>query len=593
MRALRADNGILQCVTGWESECTRCAGSNDSSDANRLVCLPALNAVQTLDATRGGLIDPVILWLGGTFIGGLLASFIMEAALRPRPVAPWRRPGASVGVHVGILLVAYGLELMLFRRPVFAMLNVLAIQAVIVLVSQAKFGALCEPFVYPDFEYFLDAIKHPRLYLPFFGRLKALAASGSYGLMLWAGLTVEDSLISAAGLWIASFADWIEEDTMSSAWGLAAFWAMAAGLVLFGAILTIWCGRDRASTRVTFDAGDDLRRLGLFTALWRYRVHETRAIRLPQANGFALNAGASLSSDAAPDIVVVQSESFFDARRSFPMIRRDVLAQFDALREQARVFGTLAVAAWGANTVRTEFAFLSGLKPDALGVHQFNPYRKLAAQGIPTLASYLRDKGYRTVCVHPYPASFYRRAQVYPLLGFEHFYDVEAFAGAERFGPYVSDAAVGEHVKRLIADRGADPRPLFVFVITMENHGPLHWETVDAEDEARFMKPEADALPAACSDLIAYVRHLKNADGMFQQLSDALSSSDRPARLCIYGDHVPIMPSVYASLGEPDGRTDFLLWDPGVARAPVSGQSGHAVHLHVSDLAGVLLRDQV
>ena len=534
------------------------------------------------------------MWLAAAFVVGLVMSFLLELALRPQPCAPWRRPAASIGVHIGIVMVAYGLELALFRRPVFAMLNVLAIQAVLVLVSQAKYGALREPFVYPDFEYFLDAIKHPRLYLPFFGRLKALAASGGYGLMLWAGLTVEDSLTGAAGMWVASFADWIEEDAVSGPVALASFWGLTAAMVIVGACLTWWAGRDRESTRVTFDAGADLQRLGFLAALWRYRVHERRAVRLEDLPTPAWGAAPSVSppravpgGPALPDIVVVQSESFFDARRVFPDIRPEVLATFDALRANADAFGTLDVAAWGANTVRTEFSFLSGLRPQELGVHRFNPYRKLAEQGVATLASHLKGMGYRTVCVHPYPASFYRREHVYPRLGFDAFYDVRSFAQAERFGPYVSDAAVGDFVARLMADRDQDDRPVFVFVITMENHGPLHWETVGPQDEQRFFQGSVP-LPGSCSDLVAYVRHLANADAMFGQLSATLSASPRPARLCIYGDHVPIMPSVYAALGTPDGKTDYLIWStPG---AGARCREGAARHRDISELAGELLK---
>jgi len=150
----------------------------------------------------------------------------------------------------------------------------------------------------------------------------------------------------------------------------------------------------------------------------------------------------------------------------------------------------------------------------------------------------------------------------------------------------VSDAAVGEYVARLIADRGEDEHPLFVFVITMENHGPLHWETVDIRDEERFFS-RGVPLPASCSDLVAYVRHLANADAMFGQVSAALSASPRPAQLCIYGDHVPIMPGVYSALGTPDGKTDYLIWS---TQGRAAGIEVRAQHLDIADLAGEILR---
>ena len=279
-------------------------------------------------------------------------------------------------------------------------------------------------------------------------------------------------------------------------------------------------------------------------------------------------------------LVVVQSESFFDPRRLFSGIRRDVLSEFDSLRSGAICHGQLQVAAWGANTVRTEFAFLSGLAAEALGVHRFNPYRRLARQGVATLATFLRHHGYRTICVHPYAGSFYARHEVFPQLGFDEFIDIRAFTGAVREGPYVSDLAVAEKVAALL--QTAAGQPLFVFVITMENHGPLHLERVAPGDEERFYS----AVPSAgCEELTIYLRHLANADRMAGRLRAALEELPDPAYLCWFGDHVPIMPGVYRALGVPDGRTDYLIWcNGGFPGAPVPRE------LRVEQLGGLILQ---
>lgn len=47
---------------------------------------------------------------------------------------------------------------------------------------------------------------------------------------------------------------------------------------------------------------------------------------------------------------------------------------------------------------------------------------------------------------------------------------------------------------------------------------------------------------------------------MLASLKEMLGAHRRPARLCWYGDHVPIMPGVYASLGYPKGHTEYLVW---------------------------------
>ncbi|MGH8642551.1 MAG: LTA synthase family protein, partial [Burkholderiales bacterium] len=299
---------------------------------------------------------------------------------------------------------------------------------------------------------------------------------------------------------------------------------------------------------------------------------------LPRASPFS---GAASAGRDSPHIVAVQSESFLDARRLFAGIRPEVLREYDALRAAAACHGRVEVSAWGANTVRTEFAFLSGLGAGALGIHRFNPYRRLARQGVPTLPGFLKRAGYRAVCVHPYPASFYTRDEVYPLLGFDEFIDIRGFDGAERAGSYVCDVAVAEKVCGLLG--GASSRPLFVFVITMENHGPLHLEKALPADVERLYSV---APPAGCDDLTTYLRHLGNADRMAGMLRDRLESLPGSSWLCWFGDHVPIMPKVYETMGYADGRTDYFIWG--------KGRTPHAtakLDLKVEDL-GVLLLER-
>lgn len=514
------------------------------------------------------------------YLIGLVLSFAVEALLTPRPVAPFRRPMAAVGVHVGVWTLAFALELMLFRRPYFAVANVLAIELLIVLVSNAKYQALKEPFVYPDFEYFLDAVKHPRLYLPFFGIWRGLLAGGGYSLALWAGLVLEDSVTAGAGIWLISFVELPQEHMLYP----------TAPLVPFFVSLVILGGGGALAARVLvsrltpkFEVVADVSELGLLGALTAYRREErqsfTKILNDAPFSRTSPNVPESAEERIPADLVVVQSESFFDARRQYSSLKQQLLENFDQLRAESAQYGRLWTSAWGANTVRSEFSFLSGMKGESLGVHQYNPYRRLAAQGFPTLASYLRSRGYRTVCVHPYHSGFYSRDKVLPKLGFDEFISLNCFHNAECVGPYVSDRAVGDKILELLQQENS--RPIYIHAITMENHGPLHWESVAAEDESQISN---EMLPPGCKDLVAYARHLRNADSMFGNLKKQLSSRKKPSSLCIFGDHVPIMPGVYEALGPPDGATDYLIWD--------SRGSRHSQNLdrHVAEIGQDWLR---
>lgn len=342
-------------------------------------------------------------------------------------------------------------------------------------------------------------------------------------------------------------------------------------------MVILWLGK-REKLPLRFVPEKDLQQLGLMASLWRYGEEEYHRISSPACCDF-VNPEQELS-EVLPNLVVVQSESFFDARELFAGIRPEILREFELLQRSAACFGKLAVPAWGANTVRTEFAFLSGLSGENLGVHRFNPYRKMARQGVPTLAGFLKNLGYRTVCVHPYPAGFYNRNKVFPVLGFDEFIDIRSFEGVARTGPYVGDVALAEKVCALLGD--SSTQPIFVFVITMENHGPLHWEKVQEGDVERLYSTPP---PDDCDDLTIYLRHLHNADRMAGMLRRRMEDLPGSSWLCWFGDHVPIMSNVYSALGEADGQTDYLIWGKGYLP-----DDGIRLDIEVDDLGHQLLK---
>lgn len=462
-------------------------------------------------------------------VSGLVLSLGVEALMAPRPQSVWKRPLGSTALHVGVWLAVFSGLVVLLGRPRFALGLETAGMLLLVLVNNAKMRALREPFVFQDYEYFTDAIRHPRLYIPFLGWGKAATA--------------------AAGFILAVVMGWWLEPAPDDRWAWSGQLGGAGALLLMAALLLT--AGSLARMHVAFDPAWDVRELGLLASLWCYARAERVIPSLPSPFDFL---PAPAGDGVLPHLVAVQSESFFDPRPLFAGIRGDILAGFDQLEEEALAHGKLNVPAWGANTVRSEFAFLSGIDDAVLGVHRFNPYRMIGRQGVPTLASYLKRLGYRTICVHPYPAGFYGRDRVYPLLGFDEFIDIRGFAGEERCGPYVGDAAVAQKVADILENATG---PVFMFAITMENHGPLHLEPVIDEDVARlYTRPP----PPGCGDLTVYLRHLRNADRMVAMLKGALTAIQRPASLCWFGDHVPIMPKVYEMLGSPGGCTEYVIW---------------------------------
>jgi len=460
---------------------------------------------------------------------GLVLSIFIERLMIPKPLL--FRHWSAWAIHCGLWLFSYTMLIILLGRPWFSMATVSAFLLMLVLVNNAKFDSLQEPFVWHDFEYFTDAIKYPRLYIPFLGWGNFFLATTGFTTAVAIGLFLEA----------------IPQERY-------AFNGQLGGIVTLLTLSLFLMGVIKPKKfNITFDAKCDVTTLGLLASLWQYakECNTFPAVYSP----FSDMVHIKNHEKPLPNIVAVQSESFFDVRALFLGIKNDVLSEFDRLKVDSIAHGKLSVPAWGANTVRSEFSFLSGLDENHLGVHRFNPYRAVAkGWDVQNMARFLKSLGYRTIAIHPYPITFYQRDHVYPRLGFDEFLDITSFNDAKRFGPYVSDMAVADKIKEVFKKT---EQPVFIFAITMENHGPLHLEkATEADIEEFYTIPP----PKNCTDLTIYLRHLCNANKMIASLRETLEQSQYPAKLCWFGDHVPIMPSVYKHFGKPNGEVDYVLW---------------------------------
>ena len=441
-------------------------------------------------------------------------------------------------LRLGVWFWLYAPFLLVTNRPIFSLALALALFVTLILVNNAKYESLKEPFIFQDYDYFLDTIRCPRLFLPFFGVQAFLAAS----LIIGAALVLF--------LW--------EEPPKER-------FAPSGQLEAVILLLLVGTGLMRLSPRVriSLDPIRDLEELGYLNCLYLYARAQkgfpktVSPLTSEEAYARARSATARLGgATRLPHLVAVQSESFFDPRPLWTGIDRSVLADLDALQRESELSGSLLVPARGANTIRTEFAFLTGIEERELGIHRFNPYRAIAhGWRVSALPGLLKDLGYTTICLHPYMGSFYFRDKIFPQMGFDHFLDIRSFAHAPKDGAYIADEALA---RRILEALEKATTPLFILAITMENHGPLQLEHME-ENKARAFYTEE--LPKGLEELNVYLRHLKNADHMIGLLRENFDANPYPVSLCWYGDHVPIMPRAYATFGEPEGTVPYALWN--------------------------------
>lgn len=427
-------------------------------------------------------------------------------------------------------------------RPVFSLIMVAGGAVLLCVVNRLKRRLFHEPIVFLDATLVMQVIRHPGFYVPYLFPPPVLCAGA----------------VAAVGLALV----WMWETPVAPVWRLAAAAGLLAGLAAAGFPARLFAakGRDAAKKLLdryapTLDANEDFARFGLFGS---FLLHGLWHVHMRGREGHPGIPGVTAAPvppvvpapGPRPHLVLVQAESFFDVRRHLPGAPASLLSHYDRLTARG-TGGPFEVETHGAYTMRTEFSVLTGLPLGALGTDAFNPYFTVSRHEAPSLAWRLREAGYRTACIHPFRLSFFRRNRVLPNLGFEELRGEEDFPGAARCGPFVSDAALARHVLAWLAARR---EPCFVFVITMEAHGP--WKPGRLADGAE-RKP--DGTPAK-TPMDIYLHHLGHTDAMFGALADGLAGLDRPSVLCGYGDHVGCLPVGPAKRTEGHTATEWLLW---------------------------------
>lgn len=308
---------------------------------------------------------------------------------------------------------------------------------------------------------------------------------------------------------------------------------------------------------------------GLISALVHTNADNRRALDEPvdmaAINAFmAMPSGGDLPDPVGdadkPDIVVIQSESFFD-----PAILGDIDKTNRALpnlhRALARgIGGTMQPPTFGGGTLRTEFEVLTGIPVTAFPLVEF-PYLQITQKRIPSIIQVARDQGYETIALHANSGSFWNRNKAFKAIGFDRFVTLDDFPeDAPRDGWYVDDKAMTDEI---IDQLGKAREPALIFAISIEAHGPYLHDPVD--DSAR-----RDAIPAppgmngkGLLEYRNYAYHIEDADAQLGRLWDYLASRQRSYVLMFYGDHLPALTYAFAQAGfdnAESGPRQFVPW---------------------------------
>ena len=236
-------------------------------------------------------------------------------------------------------------------------------------------------------------------------------------------------------------------------------------------------------------------------------------------------------ANTRPSIVCVMNETFSD------MSLYDGLGvgyegpEFFNSIDDALVRGELAVSAYAGGTCNSEFEFLTGNTLGYLGAGAY-PYTLYDLSGCDNLAAQLAEQGYETSAIHPNLGTNWNRAGIYEKFGFQNFYTIDDFEGAEQFHSGVSDKAT---YRRVLEQLASSDEPQFVFDVTMQNHSSYDQGNIDVS-QLRGYAPDY-LTDEQSAELNEYLACIDASDRDLEWFMGELEKLDRPVVLVFFGDH--------------------------------------------------------
>ena len=231
-----------------------------------------------------------------------------------------------------------------------------------------------------------------------------------------------------------------------------------------------------------------------------------------------------------PNIVAIMNESWADFEEFGNLSLTESVTNYIRSLDNA-IWGHTYTSVFGAGTSASEFEFLTGNSMAFLPSGSI-PYQQYILDDSPSLASLLKEEGYRTLAFHPGERTSWQRNQAYPRLGFDAFKCGEDMDVEQTFEHgYVSDRSDFEQIIWEFEHKEAG-EPLFLFNVTIQSHGSYTVEDYPAQVQ---LTDEPGKYPMAEQ----YLTLVNKTDEAFAMLVDYFSQQEEPTILLMFGDHQP------------------------------------------------------
>lgn len=260
------------------------------------------------------------------------------------------------------------------------------------------------------------------------------------------------------------------------------------------------------------------------------RMEEESRVQLASAGSVSLDGEAV----TPVNLICIMNESLSDLKTAGDFTTNVEYFPFINSLEENTVKGSLCVPVFGSMTSNSEFEFLTGdsmaMLPSNSIAYQFN-----VKPNTYSMVSTLKDQGYEAIAMHPYPGENWNRVECYQNMGFDEFLDEEFYEGSEQLRNYVSDKADYDKLISVVEDKESPDDRLFIFNVTMQNHGGYEGTYDNFEQEVWLTGEHEGKYPKTDQ----YLSLMKKSDEAFRYLLEYFSQVDEPTMIVMFGDHQP------------------------------------------------------
>ncbi|MBU5488232.1 LTA synthase family protein [Clostridium sp. MSJ-8] len=249
------------------------------------------------------------------------------------------------------------------------------------------------------------------------------------------------------------------------------------------------------------------------------------------------NKNSTNKPKVKPNIIAIMDESFADLHCIGNFNTNKPVTEFlDSLSENT-ISGYALSSVYGGGTATSEFEFLTGASTAFLPSSAI-AYQSYINTKTDSLVSLLKKQGYSTIALHPYQGSNYNRINAYKNLGFDKYYYAENLyiTPDNDIRTLASDYYDFNKIIDIYNEK-ADGEKLFLFNVTIQNHGGYDDESDNFDEQIKIDGFNKNKYPAANQ----YLSLMYETDKAFENLINYFSTVDEPTIILMFGDHQGIV----------------------------------------------------